>query len=525
MRIRRLVSVVVVVALAGTVVGFALEQPSAREGARLFDSVLSEIQTRFVDSVDAGTLYEKAAQGLVSELNDPYSELFSPKELRQFTTTTGGRYGGVGMLIEDQQGSIVIVRVYPNTPAEQAGIREGDRILEIDSESTKGWKTQQVSDRMQGNPGTDVRVRFARQASAAPIDVKFTRATIHIPAVPYALLLDGGVGYIPLQIFNETAAPEVRAQLVRLQREGAKSFVLDLRGNQGGLLEEGLETANLFLKQGQEILSLRTRGEPEHRYLAEEEPVAPAAPLVVLTDGYTASASEIVAGALQDHDRALLVGTTSFGKGLVQTMLPLDGGWAIKLTTGKWYTPSGRSIHKPRTLADFDTPDTATGPEDIANRPVYKSDAGRKVYGGGAITPDVFVRPDTVTTPERALAQRLLAKQQEVYIALYDDALTLKDGVRPNFAVQAAWRDELYRRLKEKGVDVSKAEWDAGHEYVDRLLANRIARFAFGDSTAKRREISDDAQLTKALELLRRGRSQQDLLALAAAVPPARHHE
>jgi carboxyl-terminal processing protease len=516
MRMRRVVALVAGGTLAVAATGFFLEEQSARDGARLFDQVLSLVQERFVDSIAAGDLYEKAAYGLVGELNDPYSELLAPKDLQKFTTTTGGRYGGVGMLIEDQRGAIVISRVYPNTPAERAGIHAGDRIMEIDGESIRGWTTSQVSERMQGTPGSEVRVRFGRPGTPTPMDVKFTRATIRIPAVPYAIMLDGGIGYIPLQAFNETAAREVATQLVRLQGEGAKGLVLDLRGNAGGYLEQALEAANLFLKRGQEIASVRSRAEPQAKYVAEFDPVAPNIPLVILTDGYSASASEIVAGALQDHDRALILGTTSFGKGLVQTMYPLEGGWALKITTGKWYTPSGRSIHKPRTPEQMDEPDTASTVASVKDRPIFKSDAGRIVYGGGAVTPDVFVRLDTITTAERTLAAKLAAKPQEFYIAVSDYALTLQSGVRPDFSVTQAWRDELFKRVTEKGIDVSRADWEAGREYVDRILAARIARLAFGDSTAKRRELKDDAQLVKAMELLKRGRSQQDLFAIAA---------
>jgi len=516
MRIRPILTFAAGGLLAAAATGFFLEDQSARDGARLFDQVMSLVQDRFVDSVNAASLYEKAAQGLVAELNDPYSELLPPKELQVFTTTTGGRYGGVGMLIEDQQGLIVVSRVYPNTPAERAGIHEGDRIVEVDGQSTRGWKTSQVSEKMQGTPGTTVRARFGRAGASTPIDVTFTRATIRIPAVPYALMLDGGIGYLPLQTFNETAAREVSAQLTRLQTEGAKGIVLDLRGNAGGFLDQALEAADLFLKRGQEIASVRYRSEAPARYVAEENPVAPTIPLVILIDGYSASASEIVAGALQDHDRGLVVGTTSFGKGLVQTMYPLDRGWALKITTGQWFTPSGRSIHKPRTMAEMEIPDTL-GVDDLSGRPVFKSDAGRTIYGGGAVTPDLFVRPDTITTPERLLAQKLLAKQQEVYISIYDYALTVKDGLRPDFTVQQAWRDALLAVVREKGVDVTTAEWDAGREYVDRVLANRIARLAFGDSTAKRRELGDDAQLIAALDLLRSARSQQELFSLASA--------
>jgi carboxyl-terminal processing protease len=329
-------------------------------------------------------------------------------------------------------------------------------------------------------------------------------------------MLDSNVGYLPLLTFNETASTELRSQLRRFQQEGARAFVLDLRGNSGGYLDQALEIADLFLPRGQEIASVRHRAEAASRYVSELEPVVGDVPIVVLTDGASASASEIVAGALQDHDRALVLGTTSFGKGLVQTMYQLDEGWALKLTTGKWFTPSGRSIQKTRDMNGVEVVDT-TENGDPAKLPEYRSDAGRIVYGGGAITPDVIVRLDTISAAERALAQKLVVKQQEVWTAISDYALTLKDGVRPDFVVRPEWRDELYRRVREKGVEVSRAEWDAGHEYVDRNLANRVARLAFGDSTAKRREVGDDAPLMRAMELLRQGRTQQQLLTIAAA--------
>ena len=518
MRIRPVVAFAAGAVLTATAAGFFLEEQSTRDAARLFDQVLTTVARRFVDSVDTSALYEKAAHGLVEELNDPYSELLPPKDAKKFNTATGGRYGGVGMVIEPQQGAIVISRVYPNTPAERAGIHEGDRIVEIEGETTRGWTTEQVSEKMQGVPDTKVRVKFVRPGVPAPIDITFTRATIRIPALPYAIMLDGGIAYLPLQTFNETAAREVANQLDRFQRASAKGIVLDLRGNQGGYLDQALAVANLFMKPGQEIASVRSRRGDVERYVAEFDPVAPTVPLVILTDGWSASASEIVAGALQDHDRALILGTTSFGKGLVQSMMQLDEpGWYLKLTTGKWYTPSGRSIHKVRMAGEAEI-DTAAH-EDVSKRPVFKSDAGRTVYGGGAVTPDVFVRPDTITTAERAVAQKLLTKTQDVYIALADYALVLKDSVRVDFKISTAWSDEYYRRIKAKGVDISRTEWDAGRSYADRELANRISRLAFGDSTTKRRELSEDTQLLRAIDLLRRGRTQADLFAVASAQP------
>ena len=507
--------------------GFLIESRETRESARMFDQVLQLVAGRFVDTVDVNQLYERAARGLVRELKDPYTELLPPKEYQQFSRNTGGRYGGIGMLIEDQNGRIIVSRVFPHTPAEGAGIREGDRIMQVDTASTNGWKLQQVSDALIGTPGTRVNVKFARPGVAEPIEVRFTRAVIRIPAVLQAMVFNGDVGYINLQQFNETAAEEVAESIRQLQKQGARSFILDLRDNGGGILTEALDLSGLFLKQGQSILTVRGRDENEH-FESRGNPLLPAAPLVVLTDRFSASASEIVAGALQDHDRALILGTTSFGKGVVQTLYQLDGGWYLKMTTAKWYTPSGRSIQKERTLnADGRyveaTPDSLETDSVKKTRPQYKSDAGRIVYGGGGITPDIIVHDDTLTAKEQELAKALAPNSQKFYFVLSDYAVELKNKVSGiNYTFDPAWHEEFYRRLNAAGVfehngvrRVEKPLFDSAGRYVDRLLDQRIARLAFGDTASKRRDLPFDRPLRQALQVLRQGRTQQDLFAVA----------
>src|SRR5690606_12255327 len=221
-----------------------------------------------------------------------------------------------------------------------------------DSLNARDWTSDRVSRTLTGTPGTQVRVSFARPGVQQPITVDFTRAVIHIPAVLYALKLEDRIGYIRLQRFNETAAEEVAASIQQLTAEGSEGLILDLRENPGGYLQQALTISNLFLPQGREIASVRGRGTPPETYVSRDRPLAPDLPLVILIDQRSASASEIVAGALQDHDRAVVVGETSFGKGLVQTLFPLDGGYAVKLTTAKWFTPVGRSIQKERMLTD-----------------------------------------------------------------------------------------------------------------------------------------------------------------------------
>ena len=442
---RRLVLCLLVVlpVLAG---GFLAQNRGATDGARLLDQVLNLVSQRFVDSLSSAGLYEKAARGLVKELNDPYSELFSPKELATFSQQTNGKYAGIGMQIEDQQGAITISKVFPHTPAEGAGVMEGDKILFVDSLSTHGWKTQQVSDYLIGKEGTKVAVKFGRLGVPEPIVISFTRQLIHIPAVPYAIVLGNHIGYLPVQRFNETSAHEVQTAVATLQSEGVKGVILDMRGNPGGILDQSITMSNLFLRGGQEIVSVRTRvGDPQ-RYTTRGDPVFPNLPVSVLTDEGTASASEIVAGALQDHDRALVVGSTSFGKGLVQTLFQVDGGYALKITTAKWYTPSGRSIQRERKFVNgkfVETlPDSMETEAQRKARPAYKSDAGRTVYGGGGVTPDVLVHDDTLTTAERSFAKAIAPRSQDVYVTLATYALELSRGVKSDFQVQPEWREE-----------------------------------------------------------------------------------
>jgi carboxyl-terminal processing protease len=503
--------------------GFIMQDRATQGSARLFGEVLQLVSVRYVDSVTAGELYEKAARGLLAELNDPYTELFAPKDFDAFSTSTGGRYGGVGMQIEEPlKGRVTVSRVFPNTPAEQAGIREGDRIVAVDTQSARGWSMSQVSEKLKGTPGTRVVAKFERPGIAEPITVYFTRATIKIPAVPYAIIVDN-IGYVPLQTFNEFSTEELRAAVAKFQAAKVRGMVLDLRGNPGGILDQALTVSNVFMKGGQEIASVRGRSvRPEVYYADSAKTLAPDLPLIFLIDGYSASSSEIVAGALQDHDRAVVLGTTSFGKGLVQMLFPLDGGYALKMTTAKWFTPSGRSIQKERVMVDGIPmevmPDSLETDSVRHSRPEFKSDGGRTIYGGGAITPDVIVSPDTITTPEQEFFRQIAPKSSDVYLTLSDYSLELKESARAGFRVERAWRDEFYRRLGAAGVALDRKVYDAAAPSVDRLLMNRVARLAFGDSTAKRMALRDDSQLSAALDMLRRAGSQKDLLAAATQV-------
>lgn len=523
-RFRRYAALGALVAVPVVASGFLLQSRQAEEGPLLLQQVFELVSNRFVDTVQDNQLFEKAAHGLVRELNDPYSELLSPREMKQFNSRTGGRYAGLGMLIENRLGAITVNKVYRNTPAERAGVRAGDRIVMVDSLSTQGWELSKVSDYLVGTAGTRVSVRFSRPGVATPIDLKFTRAFVSVPAVPYSLMFDK-VGYIPLEVFNENAAEETKAAMTRLTAEGAKGIILDLRQNGGGILEESLDIANFFLKPGQRILSVRGRADSTD-FKAESQPVLPSLPVIVLTDNFTASASEIVAGALQDHDRALVLGETSFGKGLVQSVYSLDGGYALKLTTAKWFTPSGRSIQRERKVVDGrfveTAPDTNETDATKKSRPAYKSDAGRTVYGGGGITPDLIVDQDTLTTAELQFVRALTPKYQDIYSFENDFALEQSKKATRGFTVDPTWRDAYFRKIQELGLPIDRKAFDAAQRYVDNTLELRIARLVEGDSTAQRRNLKNDVQLQKAISLLEKAQSQGELFSMATAMSPAR---
>ena len=503
-----------VVVLVGTFVlgGFILPDADDRSGAELFRDVLTLVSTRFVDTLDVSEVYERAAEGLIQRLEDPYAALYSPEDLEEFTVAYEGHYAGVGMLIEAPQGSAIVRRVFPGTPAERIGVQMGDRILAIDGESVSGWPLDRIANALKGEAGSQVEVRFHRPGAAEPIIARITRAVVRIPAVPYATAVREDIGYIPLLQFNETAADEVSAAVDRLMGEGARGLVLDLRGNGGGIVEHAVRIAGLFLPKDAEIALQRERGSEDTTYRNRSAPLAPDLPLVVLMDGGSASASEIVAGALQDHDRAVVIGTTSFGKGLVQTAYRVDGGYVLKMTTGKWLTPSGRSIHRDRTLVDgrlVEVDDSTHFAADRDDRPTFRSTGGRVVYGGGGIMPDLEIPSDTLNAAERAFVAAIATDFPTFYATLFDYAFELKEDVGRDFQVTGAWRDELFRRLVDEGVDLDRATYDGAAAFIDRHLLDRVGRLAFGEAFVKMRDVENDQQLMRAIEVIQNGGSQQ----------------
>jgi carboxyl-terminal processing protease len=489
---------------------FALAaSPRLRQSIELFNQVYHLVSTTAVDSLSEADLYERAARGLIRELNDPYAALMSPKDRASFERNSlGNRYAGTGMTIRSTSGKVTAYRVFPGSPASKAGLHSGDRLLQVNDVLVTGLTTDSVSAMLLGTPGAPVQVSYQRAGEVNPVTATIERAVIRLPAVPYAMILGDNVGYIPLQRFNDVAAVDVARTVLDLQRRGARSFILDVRGNGGGDLFQSLRIASLFLEKGLEVASVRHRGKPAEVYRAEESPLLAIAPMVVLVDGNSASASEIVAGSLQDQDRALVIGTRTFGKGLVQTQSVLANGWAVRLTTGKWYTPSGRSIqaeHEGMSDSRF---------VDSTAAPIFRSAAGRPIVGGGGVTPDLVVTLDTVATAERVLARAVGNRVTELQDMVFEVARELAVTAGLNFTVQPAWRDSLFARVLAAEIPVTRSQFDDAHETIDRLLDAQVAGLIAGDSAAFHRRVDTDRALQEALLKISNASDSKRLLGL-----------
>ena len=357
---------------AGLITGGALiqsgelRQAEASTGSsRLLDQVAARIVNDYVDSVALDDLHRKAAFGLPKELDDAYSALLTPERFAQVRENATGRYPGVGVELDLRDGYVTVIAPLPGTPADSAGVRPGDRIVTVNAKSTFGLTMDEVQRLMRGPAGSRITLGIERGDAVVP-PLTLTRREIEFHPVQRAQLLTAGVGYVELATFSEQAARELRRAIDDLRARGARSLILDLRGNPGGLLEQGVEVADLFLDAGQAIVSTRGRTVDANHLFADAgaQPWA-AMPMVALVDSGSASAAEIVAGALQDNGRAVLVGSPTYGKGSAQSLFPLRDGHALKLTTAKWFTPNGRTIERDSTTGGI-APDVVVRAGDSA---------------------------------------------------------------------------------------------------------------------------------------------------------------
>jgi len=484
-------------------------------GERLFDEVVAHVQRYYVDSVSTPQLFERAMTGMLEELGDPHTLYLGPERLKRLTETTSGNYTGLGVQVDVRDGWPTILAPLPGGPADRAGLRTGDRIIELATKSTRGLTGDEIRSMLRGPVGSPLEIVIERPGAPSPIPVKLTRGEIHRRAVRRSALLAGGVGYIDVRVFSDSTQLEVSHAVDSLSREGMTSLIVDLRGNLGGLLSQGVGVADLFLDAGRGIVEIKGRVPEANASFTDQTPQRwPALPVVILVDEGSASASEIVAGALQDHDRAAVVGRTTFGKGSAQALYPTIAGGALKLTTARWYTPAGRSI-------DRRANDTRVVGDDSRERvEEFKTTGGRTIAGGGGITPDVTVG-DTAQSPEElALAGALGRRIPEFRDALTAYALQLKASGAPtsaDFEVTPGMREGLWRVMQQRGFNFDRAIYDAASPITSLLIAREVTRFVFGPAAEARRSIADDEVIRVAEGLLLGVRTPAEVLQRAAA--------
>lgn len=358
-------------------------------------NMMRELSANYVDEVDPAKLMEDGAAGMVRNL-DPYTLYLPEEEMSDFDFLTTGKYGGVGSLIRKKGDYVVFAQPYKGSPADRAGIRIGDRIVAIEGQDARGFSTADVSDRLKGDPGTTVRITVESLYTGERRDVALRRERIAVPGVPYAGFVEEGIGYIQHSDFTEGSYDEMRSAIERLRTQDTlRGLILDYRGNGGGILQEAVKILSMFVPKGTEVVTTKGRtASSEQVFRTASEPILADLPLVLLVNGNTASAAEIVAGALQDLDRAVLAGQKTFGKGLVQTTRPLGYDAYLKLTTAKYYIPSGRCIQ----AIDYSAHGAEGGTEvaDSLTR-IFRTARGRTVRDGGGITPDVKLEPEYIS--------------------------------------------------------------------------------------------------------------------------------
>lgn len=454
--------------------------------------VLSEINRKYVEEVDPAELTGAAINGIRNVL-DPHTAVFSPKDYDDLKVSTEGEFGGIGITIAIRDNVLTIVSPLQGTPAFNMGLQAGDRIVRIEGKSTQGMTLDKAVEQLRGIVGTAVTITIVREGAPEPMDYTITRGRIVIHSVPFAGIIEGDIGYIKVANFSQKTASDMETAIRGLQKQGMKKLLLDLRFNPGGLLNQAIEVSELFLRKGNVVVSTRGRTQKTESAASRDGILGNEVPMVVLVNEGSASASEIVAGALQDWDRALVLGKTTFGKGSVQTIFPLDNqGHALKLTTAFYYLPMGRCINKPENsiragqanqsqpieVEDEDTPAVDSAVRDTQT---YFTAGGRKVFGGGGITPDIEVAPK----PQPWLIQAQERQSMFFKFAVKYRSQLDKAGVQ----VDASWvvPDSVFRVFKEFCMQDTnftklKSNAQATLEIMENLIL-REQRLLTGDTT------------------------------------------
>lgn len=464
------------------------------DSLRTFSQVYEIVEQNYAEPVNADkAIYNGAIPGMLRVL-DPHSNFFDPKSYSLLREEQRGKYYGVGMQVGPRNNKVIVIAPFVGTPAYRAGIRPGDVITAVDGKPTDNLSTSEVAELLKGPKGTAVKITIAREGVDTPMDFIVTRDEIPRFSVDLQFMIRPGIGYMHISGFQETTENEVSRALESFGE--LKGLILDLRQNPGGLLSEGVGVADKFLRKGQLIVSHRGRSSPEKRYAAAHGNGGKEYPLVVLVNRGTASAAEIVSGAIQDHDRGLVVGETTFGKGLVQTVYPLSENTGLALTTAKYYTPSGRLIQREYTgISLYDYYYNREKEESNGGKEIKLTDSGRTVYGGGGITPDVKYE-----TPKNNKFQDSLLQQYAFFN--FAKHYLLNRRINRNFAVDDQALQDFRKFLDDQKIAFTEAELMEVNDWLRTSIKSELFIAEFGQQEGLRIRAEEDPEVMRALDLL-----------------------
>jgi carboxyl-terminal processing protease len=513
-------SAVFVSALVGGLFGSSLLATDQKipDHYKRFTAALSAIESNYVDKVDSERLIYGAVRGMLGTL-DPHSSFFDPREYAQMRERQEGRYYGLGISISIVDNYIAAMSVFEGSPAYKQGIRRGDLIWKIEGEETKNWRTEQAQNKLRGPKGTKVHIEIKRRGYTDPIPLDVTRDEVYLPTVPAYFMIDATTGYIRHKDWGENTDRDIRKALSDLSAKGMKRLVYDIRTNPGGPLDQAIKVTNEFVPKGKMIVYTKGRiANSDQDYRATEDSQFTDIPMVVITNRSSASASEIFAGALQDHDRAIIVGETTFGKALVQSVYRISGGAGLALTTAHYYTPSGRLIQRPWDET-FDEYLAYTQREPDVNRPHNASDlkrtaSGRPVYSGGGVEPDKYIpglpsSTDGIGFSPTPFGRMLFTSRQAFdnyavkYMAAADTRIAQKPTgrveVTRNFTVTDAMVEDFKAYLKSERIKVDEEAFKKDLDFIRAMIRYRIDEAVFGFADAQRHLIEVDPQAQMAL--------------------------
>lgn len=482
------------------------------DGAQVFLEAFRTISRFHSGELSDSALWERAIEGLIGQLDDPYATVFTPVEYDQFREQTTGNYAGIGVQIGRLGARVTVTAVFRGYPADGAGMLVGDRIVWVEGHDATDWSLDQARDSIRGPPGTVVRIRVARDGFQDPIPMDIVRDNVHVPALE-AIDIEEGVAHVAIDRIARGVAAELAEALTEF--EDAKSVIIDLRRNGGGYLDEALQLVDLLLAPGQTLASaegINARGAVERQtWPARTPPILPDKPFVVLVDEFSASAAEIIVGALQDHDRAVVIGQRTFGKGSVQTVYPLPAGRQIRITTGSWFTPLGRSLHRARHYDGTPVAEVEANIEQVATA------SGRMLRTGGGIFPDIEVPVDFPKEEELALLNEANRVQVPINVRIEEYGFELaKDAIAAGGAVRlpSSAFDDLARGLVEAGMDAGIVNDPVARAYLDWRTQVRYLDRADARSLALLVQSERDTALAEALRLARSASTLAELFAL-----------